>query len=52
MMHNNNKRAAHHRNCLQTAEQINSLHGRQVTQNDVHSMNRVGADRFLQVYWF
>lgn len=29
----------------------NSLHGGQVSQHDIHSMNWVGADGFVQVHW-
>lgn len=29
----------------------NSLHGGQVTKDDVHGVNGVSADRFLQVWW-
>ena len=28
----------------------NSLHGGQVSKNDVHGVNRVGADGFFQVH--
>lgn len=35
---------------LQMAKGVNSLHGGQVTKDDVHSVNGVSADRFLQVY--
>lgn len=36
----------------QMAKGWNSLHGGQVTKDDIHGMNGVSADRLVQVCWF